>query len=862
MSQTRILIVEDEAIVARDIAQQLARLGYEAVAQTPRGEQAIVLAEQLRPDLVLMDIKLADEMDGIVAAQAIRDQFAIPVVFLTVSAGDETVERAKLSEPFGYIVKPFHERELRIVIEMALYKHQAETRFRDRQEELMTILGTAMDGYWLADAEGRFLEVNDAYCQVTGYNREELLRMAIRDVEPDETPAEIAANIERIMELGSARFERRQRCKDGRLIHVEVSVNYLSRSGGRLVCFLRDITQRKQAEEDLRKLQDEVALRERQLKSFFQGATAGLALLDKDLRYVQINDTLAGMNGVPAKDHLGRTMREIVPQIASIAEPIFQKAFATGEAVLNVEFSGETRSHSGTWRHWMASFFPITGADGSPSTVGAIVVETTEQKRTEQQLLAANSRLAQAVVQAKELAVRADAANRAKSEFLANMSHEIRTPMTAILGFSDLLASPNVPYQERREFLAGIQRNAKALLELIGDILDLSRIEADRLTLEKTDCPLRQIIDDVLSVVQVRAEQKGLALEVEYTFPLPETIHTDPIRLRQILTNLAGNAVKFTDQGAVRIAVRLVNAENQMSNVEDAPRHSSFGFRHWQFAVSDTGIGIPADKLDELFDPFTQVDASASRHYGGTGLGLAICRRLARALGGDVEVASQLGRGSTFTLTIEAGSLEGVKDESQVTNDESQMTNDESQMSNDESQMSNDETSDLRHSGFDFRHSPEAAEEGAPSEEQEPTLCGRVLLVEDVPDVGVALRYMLRWMNLESDIAENGELACQMAEKSRADGRPYDLILMDIQMPGMNGYEATRWLRQHGWQGPIVALTAHALVGDREKCLEAGCNDYIAKPITGSGLRDALKRYFGGMGSGNNIPKSRPGDCP
>ena len=202
MSQTRILIVEDEAIVARDIAQQLTLLGYKPVAQTPRGEQALVLADQLRPDLVLMDIQLAGEMDGVAAAQAIRERFAIPVVFLTAFVGDATLERAKVTEPFGYIIKPFQDRELRTVIEMALYKHQAETRLRNSQEEMATILRTAMDGFWLADAEGRFLEVNDAYCQLTGYSREELLRMAIRDVEADETSAEIAANVRRIQELG------------------------------------------------------------------------------------------------------------------------------------------------------------------------------------------------------------------------------------------------------------------------------------------------------------------------------------------------------------------------------------------------------------------------------------------------------------------------------------------------------------------------------------------------------------------------------------------------------------------------------------------------------------------------------------
>ena len=227
-----------------------------------------------------------------------------------------------------------------------------------------------------------------------------------------------------------------------------------------------------------------------------------------------------------------------------------------------------------------------------------------------------------------------------------------------------------------------------------------------------------------------------------------------------------------------------------------------------QFAISDTGIGIPADKIGELFEPFTQVDGSSTRRYGGTGLGLAISRRLAKALGGDVEVTSQLGEGSTFTLTIDAGSLKGVR-------------------------------------MLQSPQAPSTAEEESSSAEHEMPLHGRVLLAEDVPDIYVVLRQILQKMNLELEIAEDGRLACEMAEKSQAEGRPFDLILMDIQMPNMNGYEATRWLRQHGWKGPIVALTAHALVGDREKCLEAGCDDYIAKPITAKGLRDVLARYLG-----------------
>jgi PAS domain S-box-containing protein len=303
------------------------------------------------------------------------------------------------------------------------------------------------------------------------------------------------------------------------------------------------------------------------------GATAGLALLDKDLRFTQINDTLAEMNGLPAAEHLGRTIREVVPQLASTVEPILQTVLATGQPALNVEVTGERPSQPGIQRHWIESFFPIAGMDGNPAGVGSIVVEITDRKRAEEEL--------------REKTKQADAANRLKSEFLANMSHEIRTPMTAILGFSDLLASDHLSPEERSEFIEAIRRNGKGLLELINDILDLSRIEADKLVLAKAPCLLPQVIDGVLSAVRIHAEQKGLSLEVDCQRPLPDTIHTDARRLHQVLVNLLGNAVKFTEQGTVRMTVACGGEQDERMRV--------------QFAVSDTGIGISADKISILF---------------------------------------------------------------------------------------------------------------------------------------------------------------------------------------------------------------------------------------------------------------------
>ncbi len=408
-----------------------------------------------------------------------------------------------------------------------------------------------------------------------------------------------------------------------------------------------------------------------------------------------------------------------------------------------------------------------------------------------------------ALAQAKEAA---EAANRAKSEFLANMSHEIRTPMTAIMGFADLMMSYEMVPSERRENLKTIHRNAENLLTIINDILDLSKIEADKIEIERIDCPTRKIVEEVRSLMRVRANEKNLSLDVLYRFPLPETVRTDPLRLRQILVNLVGNAVKFTESGGVRIVVRCVGGQNAPPRI--------------QFAVADTGIGMTDDQIDRLFHPFTQADSSSTRRFGGTGLGLSISRRLARMLGGDVEAQSEFGEGSTFTLTIDPGPLQRVAMVDAFPPALAAM-----------------------------------AQRGRVPAGNIPTdgaLSGRVLLVEDEVDVQRLMALVLTQWGLDVDRADDGRAAYAQAAESLAEDNPYDLILMDIQLPELDGYEVTRMLRRDGFDGPILALTAHAMTGDREKCLDCGCDDYLAKPVSPAGLFATVARCLGQTAAGSD----------
>ena len=375
--------------------------------------------------------------------------------------------------------------------------------------------------------------------------------------------------------------------------------------------------------------------------------------------------------------------------------------------------------------------------------------------------------------------VELERASQAKSEFLAHMSHEIRTPMTAILGFAEMLEEDKLS-PEQLDHLTTIRRNGEHLIAVINDILDLSRVEAGRLELEIGPTRPDAIVREVAALREPRASERGLELRVDIAASAKGAIRTDATRLRQVLINLAANAVKFTDSGSVRLAVR---ADSD---------------RTLRFEVEDTGQGIPAEKLGEIFRPFTQVDASMSRRHGGTGLGLAISSRLATALGGELSVERQGGVGSRFALRIRA---EPIAEGSEVPS--------------------------------------HARAIRSPSR-----LHGRVLIAEDGADNRRLLAHLLQRWGLEVEMAENGAKALERVAACAERREPVELVLMDMQMPEVDGYEAARTLRARGFQGPIIALTAHAMEGSREECLAAGCDDFLTKPVDRAQLRAALAAYF------------------
>jgi len=418
--------------------------------------------------------------------------------------------------------------------------------------------------------------------------------------------------------------------------------------------------------------------------------------------------------------------------------------------------------------------------------------------------------LENANVALEELNRAAAAANEAKTQFLAAVSHELRTPMTAILGYSELLLEESTPGSKQRESLQIVKRNGEHLLEVINNILDLAKVEAGRFDVQLRPCSPREMVRDACALMELRAKAKGISLATEFADVLPDLVEVDQTCLKQILLNLIGNAIKFTEKGGVRVTVRRAGGTEDTASLV--------------LEVADTGIGVSRERLRAIFEPFTQGDASMARHFGGTGLGLTVSKRLAELLGGEIAVESQPGQGSVFRVTIplrpfaHAGPAEAQAEAGPA------------------------------------RPGQPDAETPADRQEEEGAsilnLACRILLVEDSLDNQRFLAAVLRIAGATVTTVEDGQAAVETIYPPRKAGRepdggreaPVDLILMDMQMPTMDGYTAARTLREKGCTTPIVALTAHAMAGERERCLACGCDEYLSKPVDRKRLLSLVAR--------------------
>lgn len=444
--------------------------------------------------------------------------------------------------------------------------------------------------------------------------------------------------------------------------------------------------------------------------------------------------------------------------------------------MLQAHLDGETPHYSSEYR--------VETSDGQWRWIlGRGVVVTRDESGKALRMIGTHSDITQRRSEEAALQVarqQAELANHAKSEFLANMSHEIRTPLTAILGFAELLrdAETDKCNAHRQNAIDTISNAGMHLLTVINDILDLSKIEADKTIIERLETPLPNILREVDRLLRPRAAGKGISLNVIFDTPIPDRIWSDPTRLRQILMNLTGNAIKFTETGGVTIRGQVIESETESQLILD---------------IEDTGPGLTPEQADKLFQSFSQVDSSVARIHGGTGLGLVISKRLAKLMGGDVVLfRSQPGEGACFRLRLPLSPTPNSRLTEQIS----------------ESTISN-----------------------APISVSSIQLQGKILLAEDGVDNQRLISFLLRKAGATVDVANNGKIALAMIEREKTLGAPYDLLVTDIQMPEMDGYQLARTLRERSDAIAIVALTANALSEDRAKCLDAGCDDYASKPI-------------------------------
>ena len=786
-------------------------------------------------------------------------------------------------------------------------RRRIEEAVKKSEERYRALFEQANDGIILSDENDRILDANQHMCNMLGYTREDLLTMRISDLHtPDiRVPERLVVQDEFKLHGGNP-FESIDIHKDGTEIPVEVTTSRLTDE--LFLSIVRNITERKQVEQALQESEEKY-------RTILETMEEGYYEVDLTGSLTFVNDSFCRIWGYPRHELIGMNNRDYcTPKESHRVFKIFNRIFQTGrpERVLNYEIirkDGQKRT---------AETSASIRLDHSGRAIGfcGVVRDITERKRSEQELKAA-----------KEAA---ESANQAKSEFLANMSHEIRTPMNAVVGMSELLLTTQLT-RKQKYYAGAISDASGALLIILDDILDLSKIQAGKLNLENVSFDLREVVEQVGQILAVRAQGKDLEVLVRYPINLPSQYIGDPTRIRQVLMNLAGNAIKFTEKGHVLLEVSMAGKENDQCGL--------------QFLVSDTGIGISPEQLELIFDEFSQADESTTRRYGGTGLGLAISKKLVEMMGGSIRAESTLGKGSVFSFNLILPCSDEPEPEFALDMDLTKVrvlvVDDHElnrQIAQEYLQLRSvpSETVDSADTALDYlreakrqgrpysvaildhhmprmdggelalaiKNDPEIQEtvlillssflpvdelapeiracfagglskpikvslffetlleawnshlRGEPERVAPPSAPAplflpfdfeaRILLVEDSPMNQKVATEILKRFGCQVEVAADGLDAVRMFESN-----DYDLVFMDIHMPVMDGFEAARTIREKE-KGrkriPIVAMTALAMPGDRERCLASGMDDYIAKPIRSTAVRDVLLKMLAPQG--------------
>ncbi len=781
-----IMIVDDAPDTLMILKQLLENQGYRT-DMMPDGESALKAVREAPPDLILLDI-LMPGTDGYEVCRQLKADVTtrdIPVLF--ISSLDEPIDKLEAFDAGGadYITRPFHPEEVlarinvhlalrnaqqqleakNVLLEQEIAAHrQSEDRLHRAFMEKDSIFRVLPDLFFCMNSDGTILDykagkADDLYVPPEKFLGKQMQTLLPPDVGQgfDNALKELAQGKPLTTYEYSLSFPTYEKIFEARVIPF---------GQDQVIAVVRDITGRRQSENALKDSENTMC-------ACFNAIKESMFVIDTQATILALNETSAQRLGKTRDEMLGHRLYDFFPpHVAKSRRKRVEEMIASGQPIC---FEDE---REGRWFDF--SIYPIFDPDGKISKAAIFARDITGRRQIEDELR-----------KAKEAA---EAANIAKSDFLSHMSHEIRTPLNAIIGMARILLGSDLS-EEQRDYAGTVSICSDMLLSIINDTLDFSKIEAGKTELEIVDFYLPDIVNETVKSLKMKADEKGLGLDCSVD---PRTISYkgDPTRLRQILSNLVNNSIKFTQEGRVSVSV----------SAEDIPDGN---FCRLHFAVSDTGIGIPEDRISRLFQSFSQADASVTRKYGGTGLGLAICKSLVEMMNGQISVESEEGKGATFRFTTVLEKSDSEKRKP---------------------------ISDTPFSGFSF-----------------PTSGIRILLADDNEfNRKLALLILKQQLGFDADAVSDGNEVIPALEKTH-----YDLVLMDIQMREMGGLEATEKIRNSESEFrniPIIAMTAYTSKSDRNRCFSAGMNGYISKPIVPEKLIRALEKQLAGK-----IPVSEKG---